>query len=92
MQDIIEGLRTWVVIFKFLGITYIVEDDNNTHPKKIEQFETDVSKFYDVGARSFLSTTNSSRDGNTEKFYSHSLRYYCPSCRRGTNLNGDSKK
>eukprot|EP00957_Ditylum_brightwellii_P212210 15367085-Ditylum_brightwellii.AAC.1 len=84
MQDIIEGLRTWAVIFKLLGITYIVEDDNSTYLKKIEQFEADVSKFYDVSARSFLSTTNNSRDENTKTFYSHSLHYYMPAIIRKT--------
>ena len=84
-QDIIEGLRTWVDIFKFLGITYIVEDDDsNTYIKQMQKFEADVKKFYDVGSRSFLSTVSSSRDGNAETFYSHSLRYYMPVIARKT--------
>ena len=62
ITDICMGLRLWTCIFKFLGFTYIVEDEEQEYLNRMEQFQKDVEDFYEVGSRNFLSL-NGTTDG-----------------------------
>ena len=75
--DIMNSLQLWVSLFKFLGVTYI-DDDDDAFLMMIDKFETNLVKFYDHGSRTFLST-NGMINGNGESFYCHALRFYMPS-------------
>ena len=70
IEDIMEGLELWEQMFKFLAITYLDNGENN-YVKAIERFERSVRRFYDVGSRTFLSSS-----GEEETFYCHVLRFY----------------
>ena len=72
--DICQALSLWKKIFKFLGVTY-VEDEVN-YNDQLKEFEADVTEFYSVGKRSFL--TKHGQVGSEETFYTHALRYYMP--------------
>ena len=80
IKDFRKALGLWKKIFKFLSITYI---DCDTYLKKMDQFEVDLKKFYDVGSRTFLST-HGTENGMEETFYCHALRYYIPDIARIT--------
>ena len=73
VNDIKEGLKLWLKIFKFLGISVIQNRDE--YKNEMKDFEENVKKFYDSGSRTFLSSVGST-DGKDETFYSHALRFY----------------
>eukprot|EP00551_Chaetoceros_affinis_P016131 CAMPEP_0203712330 /NCGR_PEP_ID=MMETSP0091-20130426/69973_1 /ASSEMBLY_ACC=CAM_ASM_001089 /TAXON_ID=426623 /ORGANISM="Chaetoceros affinis, Strain CCMP159" /LENGTH=776 /DNA_ID=CAMNT_0050590301 /DNA_START=350 /DNA_END=2681 /DNA_ORIENTATION=- len=80
IKDFMKALGLWRKIFKFLSITYI---ERNTYLNKMEQFEVELKRFYDVGSRTFLST-HGTENGMEETFYCHALRYYIPDITRVT--------
>ena len=82
IKDIIEGLSLWVSIFKFLAISHLREWSEREYVNKIEIFEENLMKFYDVGSRTFLSKDG--KVGCDETFYLHTLRYYIPQVVRTT--------
>ena len=75
VNDITKGLKLWVDLFKFLGITNI---DVNSHwyKREIEIYEKNAKEFYEVGHRTFLSKGTSV--GSEETCYMHVMRYYIP--------------
>ena len=72
-QWIVEGLGLWYEISPFLCIAHV--KDKELYPAKMDKFDSDVKKFYAVGANTFLSTKFI---GDQENFYSHVLRFYMP--------------
>ena len=73
IRDICEGLQLWLDITPFLVITII--DDKAKYKSDLEKFESNLQKFYIVGAKTFLTDKVK---GDRENFYSHCLRYYLP--------------
>ena len=69
-----EALQLWLKLFKFLGLTYITNEDE--YKNDLLQFELNLKRFYTVGARTFLSSQQMIVDGREESFYCHALRYY----------------
>ena len=70
-------------LFKFLGITYLEEENDASYVQQMDTFESNVKEFYDTGSRTFLGV-NGTTDGKGETFYSHALRYYMPGIARKT--------
>ena len=84
VKDIKEALNLWLLIFKFLGKTYLDDkEDFKEYKELMERFEENLRKFYVVGSRTFLSSPGSI-NGNEETFYCHCLRYYIPEIMRTT--------
>ena len=79
LDDVCNGLLLWESITPFLVITKI---DNN-YAQKLDEFENNLKKFYDVGSRSFL-TKNPASIGDDETFYLHTLRFYLPKIAKET--------
>ena len=73
IRDICEGLQRWLDITPFLVITII--DDKAKYKSDLEKFESNLKKFYIVGAKTFLTDKVK---GDRENLYSHCLRYYLP--------------
>ena len=69
-----EALELWLKLFKFLGITYITNEDK--YKNDLLQFELNLKRFYTVGTRTFLSSQQMIVDGREESFYCHALCYY----------------
>ena len=77
LDDICLGLNLWVKIFKFLGKTYIIENEEEEYKNEMkEMFNVDLKQFYKVGCRTFLSKPGV--HGSEETFYMHTLRFYVP--------------
>ena len=84
VSDIIESLKLWFKIFKFLGTTYLDDTDGYQEYKDaMRDFQENLRNFYLVGSRTFLSSTRST-DGREETFYCHALRYYMPEIMKTT--------
>ena len=83
LKDICEGLELYHDIFEFLGITYIEKGEEERYKERIDIFEEQVSKLYEVGGRTFLSK-NGKPTGSEETFYFHVLRYYVMKIARET--------
>jgi hypothetical protein len=66
-------MELWKDISSFLHIAQICNPEE--YALKLATFESNVTKFYECGRKSFL-TKNS--DGDDEFFYSHVLRFYLP--------------
>ena len=79
LDDVCNGLLLWQSITPFLVITKI---DNN-YAQKLDEFESNLKKFYDIGSRSFL-TKNPASIGDDETFYLHTLRFYLPNIAKET--------
>ena len=75
IDDIAKVLSLWVDIFRFLGITYIT-DNEKYYNEDMKKFDRNVQEFYSVGGRTFL--TKDGAVGSEETFYCHTLRYYFP--------------
>ena len=79
LDDVCNGLLLWQLITPFLVITKI---DNN-YAQKLDEFESNLKKFYDIGSRSFL-TKNPASIGDDETFDLHKLRFYLPNIAKDT--------
>ena len=69
----------WNKLQKFLHTTIIKDLEN--YPLEIKNFEDNVTAFYELGAKTFL-TRNVI--GDCETFYTHTLRYYLPKIAKST--------
>lgn len=70
-DSFLNALVLWKDISKFLNITEI--EDKDEYKCKIEKFEKDVTLFYELGSKSFLTKNDL---GDMESFYTHVLRNY----------------
>ena len=77
VKDIIDFLTLWVKIFRFLGITYVNEGEEDEYYERISTFNTNLKLFYRIGRRTFLSIPGTT-SGTSETFYMHALRFYIP--------------
>ena len=67
-----KSLMLWYHISPFMNITHI--DNHDKYRTEMDDFESNVRKFYSVGGKSFLTKRGST--GDDETFYMHVLRYY----------------
>ena len=79
-NSICNGLKIWLRIFKFLGITYLGHDVSikEYEDHYLQDFKDDLVNFYSFGRSTYLATSPSDVDGNGETFYMHTLRFYIP--------------
>ena len=75
LKSICKGLQIWNKISYFLNISTI--DNVDVYQSELQFFKQDIVKFYEVGAKTFLSKDNNNI-GNDETFYMHCLRFYLP--------------
>ena len=82
--SIVKALRLWYDIKRFLKIGNIkLESEEKKIPVTtlIDQFEKNITKFYDVRSTSFI---KDKRVGDRETYYLHCLRFYIPKLARQT--------
>jgi len=74
--NIIDGLKLWKMIWKFISISKVEPREREQYVLDMATNENNLKMFYEVGAKSFL--TGGSSIGGEETFYMHALRFYIP--------------
>ena len=75
VKSICNVLLLWEKITPFLVITTI--ENNDAYKQKMLEFEKNVKKLYKEGKLTIL-TKNPLKEGDSETFYLHCLRFYIP--------------
>ena len=70
LHDLCNALLVWTKITPFLVIVQI--EDVNIYQEKLNSFKTNLTRFYEIGRRSFLNK-NADRPGQDETFCMHTL-------------------
>ena len=73
IEYLCQGLELWYDLESFLKISTV--KDESSFPSLINNFKTNLSKFYKCGKFTFLTKRNY---GDDETFYFHCLRFYIP--------------
>ena len=73
IEYLCQGLELWHDLESFLKISTV--KDESSFPSLINNFKTNLSKFYKCGKFTFLTKRNF---GDDETFYFHCLRFYIP--------------
>ena len=75
--DFVQALKSWVFMFKFLGISYVTpgQEESSWYKNQLQLFEDEAKNFYEKGKNTFLSKSSV---GSEETCYMHVLSYYIP--------------